>query len=89
MAETKTPETLARLRYHRASPTKVRQVLRPRSCGKNVADAREMLRFCERGAGRDGDEAARLGGRQRRAQRQHPDDELFVVARVRRRGPDA
>src|SRR6476660_448210 len=48
MAETKTPETLARLRHHRTSPTKVRQVLRL-IVGKNVADARETLRFCERG----------------------------------------
>ena len=48
MAETKTPETLARLRHHRASPTKIRQVLRL-IVGKNVADARETLRFCERG----------------------------------------
>jgi len=48
MAETKTPETLARLRHHRTSPTKVRQVLHL-IVGKNVADARETLRFCERG----------------------------------------
>jgi large subunit ribosomal protein L22 len=48
MAETKTPETMARLRHHRASPTKVRQVLRL-IVGKDVADARETLRFCERG----------------------------------------
>src|SRR3954469_20389082 len=48
MAETKAPETLARLRHHRTSPTKVRQVLRL-IVGKNVADARETLRFCERG----------------------------------------
>jgi len=44
MAETKTPETLARLRHHRTSPTKVRQVLRL-IVGKNVADARETLRL--------------------------------------------
>ena len=48
MAETKTPETTARLRHHRTSPTKVRQVLRL-IVGKEVADARETLRFCERG----------------------------------------
>src|SRR3954447_5760335 len=48
MAETKAPETLARLRHHRTSPTKVRQVLRL-IVGKDVADARETLRFCERG----------------------------------------
>jgi large subunit ribosomal protein L22 len=43
------PETAARVRYHRASPTKVRQVLRL-IVGKDVADAREILRFCERGS---------------------------------------
>ena len=48
MPETKTPETMARLRHHRASPTKVRQVLRL-IVGKDVANARETLRFCERG----------------------------------------
>jgi large subunit ribosomal protein L22 len=42
------PETAARLRHHRTSPTKVRQVLRL-IVGKDVADAREILRFCERG----------------------------------------
>ncbi len=48
MPETKTVETMARLRHHRASPTKVRQVLRL-IVGKDVANARETLRFCERG----------------------------------------
>ena len=48
MAETKTPEVMARLRHHRTSPTKVRQVLRL-IVGKDVANARETLRFCERG----------------------------------------
>src|SRR4051812_38759806 len=48
MPDTKTPETVARLRHHRTSPTKVREVLRL-IVGKNVADAREILRFCERG----------------------------------------
>jgi large subunit ribosomal protein L22 len=48
MPETQTPETMARLRHHRTSPTKVRQVLRL-IVGQNVADARETLRFCERG----------------------------------------
>ena len=48
MPETKIPETMARLRHHRTSPTKVRQVLRL-IVGKDVADARETLRFCERG----------------------------------------
>ena len=37
MPETKTPETMARLRHHRTSPTKVRQVLRL-IVGKDVAN---------------------------------------------------
>ena len=48
MPEISTPQTMARLRHHRTSPTKVRQVLRL-IVGKDVADARETLRFCERG----------------------------------------
>ena len=42
------PETVARLRYHRASPSKVRQVLKL-IVGKDAIDAREILRFTERG----------------------------------------
>ncbi len=42
------PETVARLRYHRASPSKVRQVLKL-IVGKDANDAREILRFSERG----------------------------------------
>jgi large subunit ribosomal protein L22 len=42
------PETAARLRYYRTSPTKVRQVMRL-IVGQDVAEAREILRFCERG----------------------------------------
>jgi len=48
MPETQTPQTMARLRHHRTSPTKVREVLRL-IVGKDVAEARETLRFCERG----------------------------------------
>jgi len=42
------PETAARLRYYRASPPKIRQVLRL-IAGQDVNEAREILRFCERG----------------------------------------
>ena len=62
------------------SPYKVRQVL-DLIVGKDVDDAREILRFCERGAADDGHEAARLGGRQRRAQRQHPGRRAVRLAR--------
>jgi large subunit ribosomal protein L22 len=42
------PETTARLRYFRTSPYKVREVMHL-IVGKDVNDAREILRFCERG----------------------------------------
>jgi large subunit ribosomal protein L22 len=42
------PETTARLRYYPTSPTKVREVL-GLIVGKDVGDAREVLRFCSRG----------------------------------------
>jgi large subunit ribosomal protein L22 len=48
MPETKTPETKARLSHFGTSPTKVRQVLHL-IVGKDVGEAREILRFCERG----------------------------------------
>jgi large subunit ribosomal protein L22 len=48
MPETTTPETKARLSHFGTSPTKVRQVLRL-IVGKDVGEAREILRFCERG----------------------------------------
>jgi large subunit ribosomal protein L22 len=50
------PETKATLRYSGTSPTKVRQVLNLIR-GLDVSEAREVLRFCERGAA---DEVAKL-----------------------------
>ena len=41
------PETAARLRHLRSSPSKTRQVL-SLIRGKDVAAARDTLRFCER-----------------------------------------
>ncbi len=82
------PETVARLRYHRASPTKVRQVLHL-IVGKEVAEAREILRFCERGAA---DPVMKLLD-SAIANAEHndnmPEEELFVVRAFADEGPTA
>jgi large subunit ribosomal protein L22 len=80
------PETSARLRYHRASPSKVRQVLRL-IVGEDVNEAREILRFCERGAA---DPVMRLLD-SAVANAEHndnmPEDELFVLRAYADEGP--
>ena len=58
------------VRYVRTSPYKVRQVL-DLIRGIDVDDADDVLQFCERDAADRRPQAARLGDRQRRAQRQH------------------
>src|SRR5262249_37221178 len=80
------PETAARLRYHRASPPKVRQVLRL-IVGQDVNEAREILRFCERGPA---DPVMKLLD-SAVANAEHndnvPEDELFVVRAYADEGP--
>jgi large subunit ribosomal protein L22 len=80
------PETTARLRYHRASPSKMRQVLRL-IVGEDVNEAREILRFCERGAA---DPVMRLLD-SAVANAEHndnmPEDELFVLRAYADEGP--
>jgi len=82
------PETAARLRHHRTSPTKVRQVLRL-IVGKDVADAREILRFCERGPA---DTVMKLLD-SAVANAEHndnvPEEELFVARAFADEGPTA
>src|SRR3954451_5567766 len=86
MPDTKTPETVARLRHHRTSPTKVREVLRL-IVGKDVADAREILRFCERGPA---DTVMKLLD-SAVANAEHndnvPEEELFVTRAFAHEGP--
>jgi large subunit ribosomal protein L22 len=80
------PETSAKLRYHRASPSKVRQVLRL-IVGQDVNEAREILRFCERGAS---DPVMKLLD-SAVANAEHndnvPEDELFVARAFADEGP--
>jgi large subunit ribosomal protein L22 len=80
------PETVARLRYYRTSPTKVRQVMRL-IVGQDVAEAREILRFCERGPA---DEVMKLLD-SAVANAEHndnmPEDELYVARAFADEGP--
>jgi large subunit ribosomal protein L22 len=80
------PETSAKLRYHRASPPKVRQVLRL-IVGQDVNEAREILRFCERGAA---DPVMKLLD-SAVANAEHndnvPEDELYVARAFADEGP--
>jgi large subunit ribosomal protein L22 len=88
MPETTTPETLARLRHYRTSPTKVRQVL-GLIVGKDVAEAREILRFCERGPA----EAVMKLLDSAVANAEHndnlPEEELYVARAFADEGPTA
>lgn len=81
-------ETRATLRYSGSSPTKVRQVL-GLIRGLDVSEAREVLRFCERGAA---DEVAKLLD-SAVANAEHndnlPTDELFVTRAWADQGPTA
>ena len=82
------PETIARLRYHRASPSKVRQVLKL-IVGKDANDAREILRFSERGPSapvmRLLESAIANAGHNDNIE----EEELFVLRAYADEGPDA
>ena len=82
------PETSATLRHSGTSASKVRQVL-GLIRGLDVTDAREVLRFCERGAA---DEVAKLLD-SAVANAEHndliPPDELFVTRAWADEGPTA
>jgi large subunit ribosomal protein L22 len=88
MPETKTPETKARLSHFGTSPTKVRQVLRL-IVGKDVGEAREILRFCERGPA----EAVMKLLDSAVANAEHndniPEEELYVARAFADEGPTA
>jgi large subunit ribosomal protein L22 len=80
------PETTARLRYLRTSPTKIRPVLKLIT-GRDVADARDALQLCERGVA---DEVGKLLD-SAIANAEHNDhvaeDELFVTRAFADEGP--
>jgi large subunit ribosomal protein L22 len=80
------PETPARLRYHRASPSKVRQVLRL-IVGQDVNDAREILRFCERGPAEPVMQLLDSAVANAEHNDNVPEDELFVLRAFADEGP--
>ena len=80
------PETSARLRYHRASPSKIRQVLRL-IVGEDVNDAREILRFCERGAADPVMQLLDSAVANAEHNDNMPEDELFVLRAYADEGP--
>jgi len=88
MADTTTPETRATLRHCGVSASKVRQVL-GLIRGLDVNEAREVLRFCERGVA--GDVAKLLDSAVANAEHNDelPPDELFVSRAWADDGPTA
>jgi large subunit ribosomal protein L22 len=80
------PETIARLRYHRASPSKVRQVLRL-IVGSDANEAREILRFCERGPSEPVMKLLDSAIANAEHNDNVPEDELFVVRAYADEGP--
>jgi large subunit ribosomal protein L22 len=80
------PETIARLRYHRASPSKVRQVLRL-IVGADANEAREILRFCERGPSEPVMKLLDSAIANAEHNDNVPEDELFVLRAFADEGP--
>jgi large subunit ribosomal protein L22 len=80
------PETVARLRYHRASPSKMRQVLRL-IVGADANEAREILRFCERGPSEPVMKLLDSAIANAEHNDNVPEDELFVLRAFADEGP--
>jgi large subunit ribosomal protein L22 len=80
------PETVARLRYHRASASKVRQVMRL-IVGKDVLEAREILRFSERGPSETVMKVLDSAVANAEHNDNVPEDELFVARAFADEGP--
>jgi large subunit ribosomal protein L22 len=80
------PETAARLRYSRVSPPKVRQVLHL-IVGKDVVNAREILRFCERGPAEPVMKLLDSAVANAEHNDNVPEDELFVLRAFADEGP--
>ena len=80
------PETVARLRYHQASASKVRQVMHL-IVGKGVDEAREILRFCERGAAEPVMKVLDSAIANAEHNDHMPEDELFVLRAFADEGP--
>ena len=80
------PETAARLRYCRIAPPKVRQVLHL-IIGKDVVNAREILRFCERGPAEPVMKLLDSAVANAEHNDNVPEDELFVLRAFADEGP--
>jgi large subunit ribosomal protein L22 len=80
------PETVARLRYHQASASKVRQVMHL-IVGKEVNEAREILRFCERGPAETVMKVLDSAIANAEHNDNVPEDELFVARAFADEGP--
>ncbi len=80
------PETAARLRHLKTSPTKIRPVLKL-IAGKDVANARDTLRLCDREVSRP--VAKLLASAVANAEHNDhvPEDELFVLRAFADEGP--
>ena len=79
-------ETAARLRYSRVSPSKVRQVLHL-IVGKDVNNAREILRYCERGPAEPVMKLLDSAIANAEHNDNVPEDELFVLRAYADEGP--
>ena len=80
------PETAARLRYLRTSPTKIRPVLKL-IAGQDIAHARDTLRLCERSVARDVGKLLDSAVANAEHNDHVPEDELFVKRAFADEGP--
>jgi large subunit ribosomal protein L22 len=80
------PETRASIRYLRTSPPKVREVL-GLIRGREIDDARERLRFCERGPAGDVLKLLDSAVANAESNQNVPGDELFVSRAYADEGP--
>jgi large subunit ribosomal protein L22 len=84
--DTETRETVARLRYVRISPSKVRQVLELIR-GHDIEDARDALRRCERSVAREIGKLLDSAVANAEHNDHVPEDELFVARAFADEGP--
>jgi large subunit ribosomal protein L22 len=80
------PETAARLRYLRTSPTKIRPVLKL-IAGQDISRARDTLRLCERSVARDVGKLLDSAVANAEHNDHVPEDELFVARAFADEGP--
>ncbi len=84
--ETAPRETTARLRHLRVSPPKVRQVV-GLIRGRDIAEARDRLRMCERSVAREVSKALDSAVANAEHNDNLPEDELYIARAVVDEGP--